>query len=430
MLGSQSVKVSDDCLVKTVRIGGHVIESFVAMDGQPDDYDDLMGLWYALYLKGLIPVTTDAPPSLLPTIDLFCGAGGLALGVRQAAAEVGLKVVNELVVDIDADASASLASNHDVRIRHTGSVSDLIDFKVQGSGIDSRFLYPPVIVDPQVHDAASRAELLVAGPPCQGHSNLNNHSRRTDRRNLLMLTIPAFAVAAGVQSIVIENVPAAIYDQSDVTATVRALFETSGYGVVDGFISADKLSWPQTRRRYFIVACYQADPVSLAMVVKSLADDGSVRSLGWALEQMRSPLNGSDDFLDQATEYSIENERRIKWLFENDAYELPNSERPDCHKDGTSYGAVYGRMRSEMPAPTITSGFTTPGRGRYIHPYEPRTLTPREAAVLQGFPIGYRFVTEAGRCPSRTQLAKWIGDAVPMPLGYAATLSALLASKR
>ncbi len=103
------------------------------------------------------------------------------------------------------------------------------------------------------------------------------------------------------------------------------------------------------------------------------------------------------------------------------------SARDKDHKDGTSYTSVYGRMRSNEPAPTITTGFTTPGRGRFVHPTERRTLTPREAAVIQGFPPDYRFITEAGSPPSRSQLAKWIGDAVPMPLGYAAVLSALAA---
>ena len=67
----------------------------------------------------------------------------------------------------------------------------------------------------------------------------------------------------------------------------------------------------------------------------------------------------------------------------------------------------------------------TPGRGRYVHPTRRRTLTPREAARLQGFPDTYRFVTDPRCPPSRAKLAKWIGDAVPMPLGYAAALSSV-----
>ena len=75
-------------------------------------------------------------------------------------------------------------------------------------------------------------------------------------------------------------------------------------------------------------------------------------------------------------ELSDANRRRIDWLFDNDAHDLPLSERPDCHRDGTTYNAVYGRLYPDRPAPTITTGFLTPGRGRYIHPTRRRVLTP------------------------------------------------------
>ncbi len=67
----------------------------------------------------------------------------------------------------------------------------------------------------------------------------------------------------------------------------------------------------------------------------------------------------------------------------------------------------------------------TPGRGRYIHPTRRRVLTPLEAARIQGFPDSYKFHLPQGLIPSSAQLSKWIGDAVPMPLGYGAAISAL-----
>ena len=73
----------------------------------------------------------------------------------------------------------------------------------------------------------------------------------------------------------------------------------------------------------------------------------------------------------------------------------------------------------------LPTGYTTPGRGRFVHPTEPRTITPAEAARLQGFPDDYCFSPASDRPANRSQLAKWIGDAVAMPLGYAAALSAL-----
>ena len=60
-----------------------------------------------------------------------------------------------------------------------------------------------------------------------------------------------------------------------------------------------------------------------------------------------------------------------------------------------------------------------------MHPTERRTVTAAEAARLQGFPDSYCFQPVPGQRPGRTQLAKWIGDAVAAPLGYGAALSAL-----
>ena len=82
-------------------------------------------------------------------------------------------------------------------------------------------------------------------------------------------------------------------------------------------------------------------------------------------------------------------------------------------------------MHRDQPAPTITGGFLTPGRGRFIHPTQRRVLTPREAARVQGFPDWFNFSTKSAEPPSRTELGRWIGNAVPSVLGFVATLSAL-----
>ncbi|MSR83690.1 MAG: hypothetical protein EXS58_12330 [Candidatus Latescibacteria bacterium] len=83
---------------------------------------------------------------------------------------------------------------------------------------------------------------------------------------------------------------------------------------------------------------------------------------------------------------------------------------------------VYGR--GETGEFAYTTGFNTPGRGRYIHPSQRRVITPREAARIQGFPDSFVFAP-ADLVPNRTLLCKWIGDAVPSWLGYPAVLAAL-----
>jgi DNA (cytosine-5)-methyltransferase 1 len=73
----------------------------------------------------------------------------------------------------------------------------------------------------------------------------------------------------------------------------------------------------------------------------------------------------------------------------------------------------YGRLRPDQPAYTISTYFNRPGNGTNIHPFEGRTITPREAARLQSFPDSYFFIG------SQAAIRKQIGNAVPPLLAYA-----------
>lgn len=85
---------------------------------------------------------------------------------------------------------------------------------------------------------------------------------------------------------------------------------------------------------------------------------------------------------------------RIEHLFENDLYDLPDHLRPDCHKNKKhTYPTSYGRLKWNEPSSTITRGFSTMGQGRFVHPLRKRTLTPHEAARIQGFPDFFYFET-------------------------------------
>jgi DNA (cytosine-5)-methyltransferase 1 len=110
---------------------------------------------------------------------------------------------------------------------------------------------------------------------------------------------------------------------------------------------------------------------------------------------------------------TVENARRVRYLFENNVYDLPDEVRPPCHRDKEhTYQSVYGRLRWNAPAQTITSGFGSMGQGRYIHPRRRRLITPHEAARIQGFPDFFDFSPAGGV----TSLRKMIGNAVPPPL--------------
>ena len=415
--------LEDSRAVHRLAIGELEVEASVPMIDDVEG-NDAKGAWWKAYLRGHLPEPVQRTGRTVRAVDLFCGSGGLALGLRQLCRELGMSVVTQLAADVDEEATAVYSANHESRFRVTRSVWTLLDFAVRTTADGSEFPYRPELTDEVLASHLTGIDVVLAGPPCQGHSNLNNHTRRDDPRNHLYLTVPAFAVAVGAPICVIENVPAILNDSHRVVSIARQLFEASGYRVTEGMLSASSMGWPQTRKRHFMVARRDAPPEPLERVATILAED-RVRSAWWAIGDLED--FESADAVDQHTELSSENVDRISWLFDNGAHDLALPERPESHRQGTSYQAVYGRMHRDLPAQTITTGFMSPGRGRYVHPTRRRVITAHEAARLQGFPDTYVFTPDPNRVPSRAKLAKWIGDAVPLPLGYGAALSALAA---
>lgn len=422
-------ELADGCLRRELVVGELVIRAcisgFEPLDMPvPNESASLNSLWWKLRMQGHLPEALVPNRKRIRVVDLFCGAGGFAVGVAQLAREVGARVITALAVDTDIDATAVYARNHRTRITCSESVTTLVDFRTRGEGNNAHFVYPPEIIDPEISSLAADVDLVMAGPPCQGHSNLNNHSRRTDRRNHLYLHVPAMAIASNARAVLIENVTSVIHDAGQIVNGAKRLLADSGYHVVDGVLDAAAMGWPQTRRRHFLVAKRGdlCEPIALEEVQGLLALDQPL-SVDWAIGADQRLSN--EEMMHKVSDYTEENRARIQFLFDNNEHDLPNEQRPRCHQHGTSYGSVYGRLRADRPAPTITTGFLTPGRGRFIHPSEPRTLSPAEAARLQGFPDDYSFRPASNRPPTRSQLTKWIGDAVPMPLAYAGALSAL-----
>lgn len=356
-------------------------------------------------------------------VDLFSATGGFALGARFFCAHAGRTLDFLAAIDVDATALQLHKANHDTVHLVSETIDAVVDFRTRGHRSEAVFSYLPELVGPCEALTQQEVDLVIAGPPCQGHSNLNNHSRRSDRRNYYYLSAVAFAVAADARSVAIENVPDVVRDSAGVVEAARTLLNATGYSVDEGVLAADEMGWPQSRRRHFLVARKVGEPVPLADVAAAM----SVAEPMTVLDAIGGEQHlSTDDTLHDETVATKENKARINRLFKYNYYDLPDRHRPKSHQDGHTYGASYGRMHPDRPAPTITTGFTTPGRGRFIHPTERRTITPAEAARLQGFPDTYKWrPTPDSPPPTRTQLAKWIGDAVPLPLGYAAAMSAL-----
>jgi DNA (cytosine-5)-methyltransferase 1 len=374
-------------------------------------------VWWSSFLRGerILPFGGGR----ITVVDLFSGSGGLSLGVSEALLSVGMTPDFLLGADMDAAALTVYERNFKPKNVLHGNIGALVDCYVYGRGEDGELAYPPELLNPQLAELVDKVDILVAGPPCQGHSNLNNHTRRDDPRNRLYVSTAAIGIALNAKAILIENVPEVVRDAKDVVATAKKILTASGYKISDTVLNAANLGAGQSRRRHFLIATLN-DHLHIDEVFERLKKPPlDLKATIGDLE-----FEEEDDGMLALPTLSEENQTRIDYLFDNDLYDLPNQVRPDCHKNGHTYRSVYGRLSWDKPSPTITTGFATPGRGRYIHPTQRRVLMPREAARIQGFPDWFDFLGE-GYGPARQLLHKWIGDAVPSPLGYSAALAAL-----
>lgn len=339
--------------------------------------------------------------------DLFAGCGGMSLGLREAARALNTRAEFVLGAEMDPVKADVYQRNFSPDALWTSPIETMLDGSI-GS--------PPTGREAEALGSLGPVDVLVGGPPCQGHSDLNNHTRRDDVRNGLILRMARAAELLQPGIVVIENVQGARHDRAgSAEATARALRQL-GYDVEDAVVEFDRLGVPQKRRRYLMIARRGATPGIDAQVADLTTPR---RAVGWAIDDLLD-LDCTDIF-DTAAVHSATNRGRIQYLFDHDLYDLPDEERPDCHRNKAhSYTSVYGRMWWNQPAPTITTGFGSTGQGRFVHPLKPRTLTPREAARLQTVPDFFDFGASG-----RTQLQKMIGNMVP-PLAMAKLCMGLL----
>jgi DNA (cytosine-5)-methyltransferase 1 len=402
-----------------LALNGHCFESLVeAADAEMDAHH----AWWHSYMMGN-HVSFPKATRTLRIADLFCGPGGLSQGVTLGARALGMKTQHQLAVDNQEDTLRVFSANHRPRLSLQQSPADLVHYTLDETEDGVKFHKTPTIRDPRVEALTGQLDVLVAGPPCQGHSTANTkRGRFFDQRNLLYLTVPAIAVALDVPVVIIENVPGVTASEQGVVQATMKLLEANKYKVTEGPLNAADLGWAQSRKRYFMVASKVGTPLKIRT---ELVD--AFRRPPMAIKHLLGDLldvQGSD-FMTEGPELSEANLERIRFLHEKNVYDLPDEYRnPRAQEVGTTYRSVYGRMYWDKPSQTITTGFMTPGRGRYVHPLRQRTLLPREAARLQGFPDTYVF-DAFGEEPARGSLAKWIGDAVPSPLGFAAAVAGL-----
>ena len=324
-------------------------------------------------------------------IDSFCGAGGFGLGLQRAGFDILLSF------DIDKLCIDTIKTNRKY-FSHPAIVADIADM------LNGQLLK-------QCNLKRGDLFLLAGGPPCQGFS-VQRRGSDTDARNELVLMYGRMVDELYPKYFVMENV-SGIAGKRGKTVLQQLIenVERIGYYVHIKLLDAQNYGVPQRRRRYIIVGERKDIGNSYAYPI-SIGNRFTVRD---AIGNLPEPLVDGTDHpelsLHRRDRLSEKNLQRIRAIKEGQGRDyLPNNLLANCHKIDSSligFRNVYGRMAWDDVAPTITARFDSFTRGKFGHPVQDRSISLREGALLQTFPIDFEFVG------NKVDIARQIGNAVP-----------------
>lgn len=368
-------------------------------------------------------------------LDLFAGAGGLAVGFRNAGwAIVGAN-------DADPDASATFRLNFPEAVFFEGQIATLsAETVLRECGLKEGEL-----------------DCLIGGPPCQSFS-YNNH-QRTEKDARARLFEDYLRIVKGLRpkTIVMENVPGILtIGDGSVIAAIKAELESAelGYKCTVQVLSAEEYGTPQIRRRVFIVATRLGAPADMVPAPthrsasprnrkspkqskglkqlvtvwnaigdlppipngggEALAKRGSVKPFSAFQKAARKGTRKIHNHVCHALT-KVNLDRMIHVPEGGNWRDIPRDLLPAGMQRArlSDHTKRYGRLARKGLASTLLTK-CDPHWGAYVHPTQDRTISVREAARLQGFPDGFRF---AGSSLSKHY--EQVGNAVPVPVAEA-----------
>ena len=335
-----------------------------------------------------------APPTELSFVDLFAGAGGFTLGFRRAG-----MTGQAFAVEVDPECADTLRLNFP-------------DLKVMEEDVRNADF------------TSLHADVVVAGPPCQGFSKLNRY-RKDDPRNLLYEEVLR-AVAEMQPSIVVtENVPAFLESQAG-RHYIETL-EASGLTVRHSVINVADFGVPQRRHRALIIAARRGLAIPWpAPTHATRPGPGRQRHRTVADAFAMLPTDPTGENWHRPYEDDRAYANRYRTIPEGGGRkDLPPDLVLECWKKTDGFSDVFGRLAWNRPATTVRTEFFRAEKGRFLHPSADRPITPREAARLQSFPDSFKFPEEQ----TLQAVARQIGNAMP-PRAAEAVGAAILAVVR
>jgi DNA (cytosine-5)-methyltransferase 1 len=351
--------------------------------------------------------------TVLKLVDVFAGCGGMTSGFCKARS---YSFGNARLFD------PIFAVEHEPHAAETY----VANF---GTHVDTR----SIEVIP--NDDFPRADVLIGGPPCQGFSALNRQKVGDVRRQLWREYERALH-ATEAEYFVMENVPQLLgsLEYEDFSTRARA----QGWDVRESVVNAADYGVPQIRRRAIVIGSLRG-PAPMPSMTHSrkpaeAVEDGVPRLCPWVTvrdaigalpaepdghlwHRSRRPTATS---LARYARVPRDGGNRFEMQAALDAEGLGHLV-PPCWRN-KPYGTtdVFGRMRWDMPAPTIRTEFYKPEKGRYLHPEHDRPITVREGALLMGFDLRKFTLPED---QALTHIGRQVGNAVPPPLAERVALA-------
>lgn len=339
--------------------------------------------------------------------DLFCGAGGLSIGLEQAGFYPNFA--------LDKDKSSLLTYHFN---RPYLEKEQLIMGDIRSMIND--------VVFPNV-------PLVVGGPPCQGFSNANKQRKENDDRNELYKFFVHVVEQASPDIFILENVTG-ILKYLDI---IREDFQKVGFILYPYILNTKDFGFPQNRKRVFLLGISKKN-MKIAKELNSIFDQTIKNAIshntkfilsdaisdlppikaktlrnstfienqewGYTYGEIRNNVSKYAQLVNQKgnlcfpilnhkSKYNNTRDIKIYGLLNpgegSDADSIneinPYLSRQDIFKD------KFYRLMPNEPSKTITAHMYYDCH-MYIHPFEARGLSPREAARVQGFPDDYLFM--------------------------------------
>ena len=359
-------------------------------------------------------------------VDLFAGCGGLSTGLKQAG------FTPWFVNEIEPNFCNTYRMNHPQLSDEHFYVGDI---KELNKHIEE---YRHLLKD---------ITLVCGGPPCQGFSMANRQRIIDDPRNNLYKAYLTFLKEVRPLFFVMENVRG-MRNKIEEIKQDFAEYLGAEYQYSFAILNAQDYGVPQNRERFIMIgnrigvnpkhifeeiyrlkrpAFVLKDVLEGLPSLQSKAEKGksdiecvesgfTVCEHKYLINDFFRFINGNrniDKLYNHKNRYNndrdIEIFRRLPQggnsLHESIVDMMPYSRRNDIFKD------KYFKLRESQVCRTITSHMKY-DCNMYIHPWEARGLSPREAARIQTFPDDYIFTG-----PQNAWYAQ-IGNAVPVKLAY------------